>query len=152
MQPRLAFAMHFVVGPVELLPPGTQRRVDVDGRAIAIFNVDGAFYALRDICPHQGGPLSSGHLVHAVTAPRPGCYAIDPETTLVRCPWHGWEYELATGQSWVGATRVRTFPVSVETLSEREDHPDTSVQRVRGPYIAETLPITVEGDYVVIDV
>jgi nitrite reductase/ring-hydroxylating ferredoxin subunit len=140
----------FVVGRVEELPPGTQRHVEVDGRGVAVFNVDGTFHALRDVCPHQGARLSDG-TVHGFVAPsQPGCYLYEPDRKLVRCPWHGWEYELATGKSWFNPehNRVRGYPVSVEhgeqLLSDGPDAP------VAGPYTAETVTISVESNYVVI--
>jgi nitrite reductase/ring-hydroxylating ferredoxin subunit len=136
----------FVVGPVESMPPGTRHRAEVDGRGIAIFNVDGTFYALRDVCPHQGARLSDGIIVGEVTADCPGEYQFDPGRH-VRCPWHGWEYDLATGQSSYDPEndRVRAYDVSVE--------PGAALTgRQPGPFVAETVPISVENDYVVLEV
>jgi nitrite reductase/ring-hydroxylating ferredoxin subunit len=63
-------------------PPGTSRELVVAGRIVAIFNVDGQFYALDGVCPHQGGPLGKGCLTgHVVT-----------------CPWHGWQFDVRSGQ------------------------------------------------------
>lgn len=142
--------MRFVVCPVEAMPPGTRRRVRLGGRAVALFNVDGRFYALRDVCPHQGAPLVSGLIVDAVHARKPGCYEWDDSTPFVRCPWHGWEYDLKTGQSWSGPSRVRTFPVSVEDGATVTESIAKSAARLPGPYTAETLPVSIEDDYVVI--
>jgi 3-phenylpropionate/trans-cinnamate dioxygenase ferredoxin subunit len=139
-----------VIGPVASMPPGSQRRVEVDGRAIAVFNADGRFYALRDVCPHQGGPLSAGKVVGAVSSTMPGCYDYDPSRKRVRCPWHAWEYELATGQSWYDPEndRVRPIPVSVE---RGEEIVAEEGGLLRGPYTAETIEISVEDDYVVVE-
>src|ERR1700737_3621232 len=106
----------FVVGPVDSLPPGSKTRGDGDRRAIAVFNVEGRFFALRDVCPHQGAQLSSGTVVGCVTAVKPGGYEYAPERKLIRWPWHGWEDELANGQSWFDPAhnRVRPYPVSIE--------------------------------------
>jgi 3-phenylpropionate/trans-cinnamate dioxygenase ferredoxin subunit len=137
----------YVVAPVDALPPGAQQRVELDGRAVAIFNVDGELRALRDVCPHQGAALSAGVVVRSVTAEQPGCYEIDSERVLVRCPWHGWEFDLATGQSWCDPARQRTrpYPVSVE-------HGDALIGgTVPGPYVAEAIKISVEDDYVVVE-
>ena len=49
-----------VVGPVDSIPSGSRVRVEVDGRGIVVFNVREQFYALRDVCPHQGARLSGG--------------------------------------------------------------------------------------------
>jgi nitrite reductase/ring-hydroxylating ferredoxin subunit len=136
-----------VLGPVDSLPPGTQRRVEVGGRAIAVYNVDGRFFALRDVCPHQGAPLSAGVVVSVLTADRPGAYDFCPTRKHVRCPWHGWEYDLATGKSWYDPERdrVRAYEVGVEPGAKLVDG------LAEGPYVAETYPISVEDDYVVLE-
>jgi NAD(P)H-dependent nitrite reductase small subunit len=63
------------------IPAGQGKCVEVGDKRIAIFNVDGTYYAIDDVCPHQGGPLSEGEL----------------SGTTVTCPWHGWEYDVTTG-------------------------------------------------------
>ena len=70
------------VATVEEIPPGTGRTVEVQGVWIALYNVEGSFYAVDNTCPHAGGPLGEGHLE--------GC--------LVECPWHGWQFNLQTGE------------------------------------------------------
>jgi 3-phenylpropionate/trans-cinnamate dioxygenase ferredoxin component len=81
------------------LPPGQCTAVDVNGIAVAIFNVDGSFYAIDHFCPHQGGPLGEGWL----------------EGELVMCPWHAWQFNVRTGEStFVPGFGVRTFQVLVE--------------------------------------
>jgi 3-phenylpropionate/trans-cinnamate dioxygenase ferredoxin subunit len=122
--------------------------VEVEGRGIAVFNTDGVFFALRDVCPHQGARLSAGQMVGTLTADRPGCYEYESDRKLVRCPWHGWEYELATGRSWFDPehNRVRPYPVSVEKGKSL-----VGGGRQPGPYEAETIRISVEDDYIVIE-
>jgi nitrite reductase/ring-hydroxylating ferredoxin subunit len=132
------------LAPVDEVPPGTSRSFTVEGRAVAVYNVAGQFYALRDSCPHQGAALSGGTVAGALRASQPGCYDFDPNHRLVRCPWHGWEYDLATGQSYYSPRRkVRSYPVSVE--------PGAELTAAEGPYVAETFPISVQDDYVVIE-
>ena len=63
------------------IAPGQGKMVELNGKKIAIFNVEGAFYAIDDTCTHRGGPLSEG----AVSG------------TTVTCPWHGAQYDLKTG-------------------------------------------------------
>jgi nitrite reductase (NADH) small subunit len=65
------------------LAPGTGRCVEVNGKQIAIFNVGGTFYAIHNECLHRGGPLAEGEL----------------DGMVVTCPWHGWQYDLATGKN-----------------------------------------------------
>jgi 3-phenylpropionate/trans-cinnamate dioxygenase ferredoxin subunit len=137
----------FVVGAVDDLPPGTQLRVEVDGRGVAVFNVGGTFYALRDVCPHQGAQLSDGVVVGEVTADRVGEYCF-VAGRHVRCPWHGWEYDLATGRSSYDPARdrVRAYDVSIAGGGELLDD-----GRLAGPYVAETVRISVEDDYVIVE-
>jgi nitrite reductase/ring-hydroxylating ferredoxin subunit len=71
------------VGPAEDIPEGTGVQVDVDGRAVAVFNVDGTFYAIDGTCLHRGGPVGEGDL----------------EGTTVTCPWHGFQYNVTTGRN-----------------------------------------------------
>jgi nitrite reductase/ring-hydroxylating ferredoxin subunit len=115
------------------------------GRSIAVFNVDGRYYALRDVCPHRGAPLSAGVVVGTLTARAPGEYDYDASCAHVRCPWHGWEYDLETGQSWYDPKhggKARAYAIGLESGREL----------IEGPYLAETIPISVEGEYVVIDI
>ena len=63
------------------IPAGAGKVVEAGGRAIAVFNCDGTFYAVDNTCRHRGGPLGEGSL----------------SGTTVTCPWHGWEYDVATG-------------------------------------------------------
>jgi 3-phenylpropionate/trans-cinnamate dioxygenase ferredoxin subunit len=140
----------YVVAPVDSVPPGTQRQVVVAGRTVALFNTGGTFRALRDVCPHRGAQLSQGTVVRSVTASAPGCYELDANRVLVKCPWHGWEFDLETGQSWCEPVkqRVRPYPVSVEP-GERLVAADTGPQP--GPYVAETITVSVEDDYIVVE-
>ena len=110
----------------------------LEGRSIGVFNVGGAFFALRNVCPHQGGPLCQGVLSGFVVPGAPGEYQYLRRGEILRCPWHGWEFDIRTGQSYFDPdrTRVRAYPVEL----------------VPGPYVAETYPVTVEGDVVVVEV
>lgn len=75
--------------------------VEIDGRTIAVFNVDGQFYALDNTCMHRGGPLGEGF--------------VDRNNLTVQCPWHGWIYSLATGASPIDSmAKVEKFEVKVE--------------------------------------
>ncbi len=132
--------MKVVVAPLAEFSPGQRRVVTVDRRSIGVFRVGDAFYAVRNRCPHQGGPLCSGRLFRRLVSDEPGRVRHTDDAPLLACPWHGWEYDLATGQSFLGSSepRVRSYDVTVER------HP--------GPYVAETFPVHVEEEYVVLDV
>ena len=84
---------------VSEIPPGNGKSVEINGTPIAIFNVNGTFYAINDTCAHAGGPLGEGFL----------------EDTIVTCPWHGWKYDVTSGQSTVvPSAKVDSFQVKVE--------------------------------------
>lgn len=72
----------FAVASAEDVPAGSALECVADGRIVAVFHVDDTWHALDGICPHQGGPLGKGKLA--------GC--------IVTCPWHGWQFDVATGQ------------------------------------------------------
>jgi nitrite reductase/ring-hydroxylating ferredoxin subunit len=132
-----------VVAPARDLPPGSRKLVEVEGRAIVIFNIGGEFFALLNRCPHQGGNLCEGKLIGLVESSEPGIYRYSREGEILRCPWHGWEFDVRTGKSWCDPARIRTktYEVGVE--------PGHSL--VEGPYRAETFAVTVEEEYVVVD-
>ena len=97
-------------------PPGERRIVQAGRRSIGVFRVGDSFYAINNYCPHQGGPLCLGRTKPWVRSTGPGDYAMAEQEALVACPWHGWEYDLATGQSFLGPGEppARTYEVSVE--------------------------------------
>ncbi|MGH7071342.1 MAG: Rieske (2Fe-2S) protein [Acetobacteraceae bacterium] len=132
-----------VVAPVAEIPPGERKLVSIGGRSIGIFNLGGAFYALLNRCPHQGGSLCLGEQVGLVLSDEPGRYLYSRPGEMLRCPWHGWEFDIRTGQSWCDPkrTRVKSYPVGVEAGAEL----------VKGPYQAEIFPVSVEADYVVVE-
>jgi nitrite reductase/ring-hydroxylating ferredoxin subunit len=80
-------------------PPGESLECVAGDRVVALFNVDGTFHALDGICPHQGGPLGKGVLT--------GC--------VVTCPWHGWQFDVGTGQNELNPSIVQSrYAVKVE--------------------------------------
>lgn len=99
----------------EELAPGSVRVVKSGGRAIAVFNVNGHYHAVRDRCPHQGAPLSAGQVGGTMLPSQPHEYCFGRRDAILRCPWHGYEFELATGRALVGdRLRVKIYPVEVQ--------------------------------------
>jgi nitrite reductase/ring-hydroxylating ferredoxin subunit len=139
----LVFMSKHVVATVSEIPPGQRKLVTVRGRSIAVFNLDGEFYGLFNRCPHQGGPMCEGILTGLIQSSEPGRYDYSRPGEIIRCPWHGWEFDVKTGQSFCDPSKisVRNFPIEVV--------PGTAV--VQGPYVAETLPVTVEEQYVIVE-
>ena len=87
-------------GPSADIAPGESTIVEAGEREIAVFNVDGTFYAIENTCCHRGGPLGEGEL----------------EGAVVTCPWHGWEFDVTTGRCHAPMPdkEVASFPVHEE--------------------------------------
>ena len=135
-------ARHVVARAADI-PPGTNRVVTVDGREIVVFHINGEFFALLNRCPHEGAPMQKAQPIARLDSDEPGEYRRSRVGELLRCPWHGWEFDVRNGQSYFDPRncKMRAYPVSVqagETLAE-------------GPYVAETFPVAVEDSYVVVE-
>ena len=79
------------------VPPGEGRVVEVEGRSVAVFNVDGHYYAIDNVCPHRGGPLGEGDL----------------DGRVVACPWHAWRWDVTTGANVNNpAMKLGCYPVT----------------------------------------
>jgi 3-phenylpropionate/trans-cinnamate dioxygenase ferredoxin subunit len=94
---------------------GERSLVELGGRTIGVFRLEGEYFALADRCPHRGAPLcSSGEVVNAVEGVGEAA-RVTREGALVRCPWHKWDFDIATGRCAVDARlRVRRYPVRVD--------------------------------------
>ncbi len=132
-----------VVAAVGEIPPGTRKLAEVNGRSIVVFNLGGEFFALSNRCPHRAAASS--------TASRPASWNLGRARPLLLFP-PGRDHPLPLARlgvrhphrpSWCDprACAPAATPVSVQ--------PGTRV--VAGPYVAETVPVTVEGDYVVVE-
>ncbi len=87
------------IAAVSDIPEGTGKTVEAGGKKIALFNLDGKFYAIDNTCKHRGGPLGEGELIG----------------TSVICPWHGWEYDVTTGKNLDDdSIQLGCYPVKVE--------------------------------------
>ena len=110
--------MKHAVGSVDAFAPGTIEIVEAGGRSIGIVNADGTFYGVLNVCPHALAPICRG-LVGGTTLPSlPEAMEYDADGhCILRCPWHGYEFDLAAGGRSVirgFKARVRMFPVTVE--------------------------------------
>ena len=126
------------VGLVKEIPPGSNKVVSIRGREIAVFNVGGEFYALLNRCPHEGARLSRGVIVGLPESDSPGCYQLSRPGEILRCPWHGWEFDLRTGKSHCDPRRLFTkqYVTSIET------QPSCATEELS--LTAETFPVVVE--------
>ena len=81
------------------ITPGSAKKVELNGTEIAIFNLDGQFQAMDEMCPHRGGPLSEGSV----------------DGNVVTCPFHGWQFDVTTGACLTNpAARQNKYQVKVE--------------------------------------
>lgn len=84
------------IARVDECPPGTSIERVASDRMVALANVDGRLHAIDGLCPHQGGPLGTGRLCG----------------TVLTCPWHGWQFDVVTGQHQISPTvRQQIFDV-----------------------------------------
>jgi nitrite reductase/ring-hydroxylating ferredoxin subunit len=146
--------MRVVVGRVRDFGPGERRITEAGRHSIGVFRVGDRFYAISNHCPHQGGPLCLGRTAPWVVSGGPGEFRQSGEHALLACPWHGWEYDLATGQSFLGPGEApaRGYEVSVKTAEALRADPGVRYAgRIPGPYVAETFPVQVTDEYVVVD-
>ena len=120
------------VAKMEEVPPGSSRLVTVDGREVALFNVGGRFYAIGNRCPHRSGPLVRGQ-IEKVSEGEEG------STTLaVRCPIHGWLFELATGR---GLTRDGASTPFYPVTCERGE---ICLGAAQGESVGPSKPVSIE--------
>lgn len=81
------------------LKPGDGKVVEVNGKTLALFNVDGSFHSIDNTCLHRGGPIGEGFL----------------DGTTVTCPWHGWQYDVLSGQGKTNpGAKLNVYEVKVE--------------------------------------
>jgi nitrite reductase/ring-hydroxylating ferredoxin subunit len=146
-----------VVARVGEITDGGRLLVEAGGHSIGVFRVGDEYFALLNRCPHNGAALCRGELVGTLESASPGQYSYDPDRKLLACPWHGWEFDLRTGQSYFDPARmrVRSYLVALESgqeVSAELQHGVAAVGLREGPYRAESFPVSVEGDYVVVTV
>ena len=108
--------MEHKVGNLDDLPENDGLTVDVDGRPIGVFKIGEKVYAIKNICPHKRAPLARG-TVEGTMLPTAcaGDYNYGMEGQVLKCPWHGWEFDIESGKCLFGVSdsRIKTYPVSV---------------------------------------
>src|SRR5687768_15344773 len=106
-------AQKTLVCKAEDVQPGAARIVKIRNFSVGLFRVGDGIHALLNVCPHRGAPLCEGPQC-GTTAPGPD-FVYHRENEIVRCAWHGWEFDIKTGKSLVDpAIAARTLPVTVE--------------------------------------
>ena len=153
---------HIVARTTEI-PPGGNKVVDVDGRDIVVFHVNGEFFARSCSRPHAGAPLEKAACVARLTSKEPGVYERSRTGEMLRCAWHGWEFDMRNGQSYFDPQRfkVRSYPVAIESGEKVAQELEKELEKelgkeledglAKGPYVAETFPVHIEDSYVIVE-
>jgi nitrite reductase (NADH) small subunit len=90
--------------------------VEIKGRSIALFNVGEHFYGILNVCPHKGAPLCHGSFNGTMLPSSPNTFIHGLEDRVIRCPWHGYEFDVTTGEALFGIidSKVKTYEVTEE--------------------------------------
>lgn len=108
--------MRVHVGNVDQVATGQPLIVKANGKEIGVFFENGKWYAVKNSCPHKQAPICKG-TVDGTMMPSDVCeFRFGLEGNVLRCPWHGWEFDLATGTALFGTSnrKVATYSVEVE--------------------------------------
>ncbi len=126
-----------IICPAGEIPPGDVKIVEAEKRSIGVFNIGGEFYALRNTCPHKGAPLCRGIITGLAVSDEPLQIEMTRAGEIVRCPWHGWEFDILSGRSVYNPhrMRVKTYDVAVEALAEEDPAVETYAVQVEGEYV-----------------
>ena len=93
---------------------GAVRMLEVDGHRVGLYRVAGNLHALANRCPHRGAPLCAGMIATPLEADG-ATVMLGPRHSVVRCPWHKWEFDIATGRCLVDTRlRVRRYAVHLD--------------------------------------
>lgn len=132
-----------IVARVGEIPEGKCKRVTVRGQEVVVFHVNAEYFAMINRCPHEGAALSEGRLCNLVESEKPGLFKVSRNGELLRCPWHGWEFDIRTGRTLADPERamVRSFRTEVVSAGALSDVPQG----------LGTYDISVEDDLVLLD-
>jgi nitrite reductase/ring-hydroxylating ferredoxin subunit len=110
------------IGKVAAFPTSGRKVVEVDGVAVGVFCRNGTFTAYENVCPHMGGPVCQGKIIarveELVAADKTSMgFSFSKEQTNIVCPWHGYEFDISTGQHQ-GNPRLRLRPVRISVVED----------------------------------
>ena len=99
----------------EDVKPGSAHIVKIRTLSVGLFRIGDAIHALLNVCPHKGAPLCEGPQCGTTAPVIDAAFVYHRNDEIVRCAWHGWEFDIRTGAHLVDpSVKARTFPVSVE--------------------------------------
>ncbi len=109
-------ALHFVA-ELDTLEEARPAVFDIAGRSIGLIRVKDKVHAVRNICPHKRAPVCRGTMRGTMLPSEVDQFVFGMEDRVLQCPWHGWEFDLETGQTLCGGqSKLTLYPV---TLKER---------------------------------
>lgn len=108
-------SLHFVA-TLDELEASTPRLFSVAGRSIGLIRADGAVYAVRNVCPHKRAPICRGTFRGTMLPSDPDSFIFGMEEQVLRCPWHGWEFDLTTGKTLCGdeQKKLTLYPITIK--------------------------------------
>lgn len=116
-----------LIGKLDEFPSDSRHVVNVDGNEIAVFNVAGKLHAMTNSCPHKGAPLCTLPPTGMMLETAPHEYEWGREGEIVRCPWHGYEFNLSDGRAVLAPQlklRARVYTIAVDGDEVSIDVPD----------------------------
>jgi nitrite reductase/ring-hydroxylating ferredoxin subunit len=150
----------YAICAVEEIPSGARRIARIAGRSIGVFNVRGEFFAIRNRCPHQGGPLCLG-VTKGLAVPRfvDGDWPelrVERDGEILRCPWHAWEFDLRSGEAVFGqGWRVAVYPTVVGEDGTRAEPVVSRAENIPASLVVppplERYETSVESGTVIVD-
>lgn len=106
---------HHYVASTSELNEGDRVVIELKGREIAVFKINGKYHAIGSHCPHMGGPCAEGMLTGLFAADDEGQLAYSRENEIICCPWHGWEFDVKTGEH-LGKTKKRLLTYDTKII------------------------------------
>lgn len=103
------------LGRIEDFDEGRTRIVEVEGRSVGVFRKADQLFGILNVCPHRAAPVCEGEVTGTMLPSRPGELEWGLDGLVLRCPWHGWEFDIRNGESVCGVDRraLKTCPIRV---------------------------------------
>ena len=108
--------MNYYIGKTDEIPTDKPMIIDINGVSIGVVKKSGKYYAMRNLCPHRLAPLCKGTIDGTMIPSKPKELKFAMEDQVIRCPWHGWEFDLETGHALFGISsrKATVYPVEVK--------------------------------------
>lgn len=139
-----------IVCRVSELPPGQRRIIEINGKSIGVFNVQGEYHAIKNVCPHQNARLCEGRICGTSRAESPDNIRWEDEGYIIRCPWHGWEFDIRTGESVYNPHKCKTSEYEIKLLDQPRIPEDINGQMGHQNESVDTYNVRISNSFIVI--